>query len=100
MSTDRQKIADALSKLSPEERLRIEDLVLVKILRDANARDEARDPKGYRIVREHAEIVAAGIGPLSREAEVALRAAVADAARAILWEEADDGDVSLEEEDA
>jgi hypothetical protein len=84
MSTDRNEITEALSKLSPKERRAAEDLVLEKILRDANARDEARDPEGYRIVREHAETVAAAIGPLSREGEAALRAAMADVARAML----------------
>lgn len=90
---DPQGIREALPLLAPEQRLDVEDLVTAKILRDANARDEARDPEGARLVREHAEAVVAALpNPLPPGASEAVREALATVVRAILTEES--GDVS------
>lgn len=86
MSTDRIDILDALAKLSPAERLRLEDMVVQAILRDDDARREAADPVGYREATEAAEAFARtlGDGPLSPEAREGLRRACAEMAREVL----------------
>ncbi len=86
MCVDRQKIAETLANLTPQERAEVEDLVASKVLREASAREEARDPEGYRQRREHAEAVASAIGPLPPGAEEAVREALAKVVRAILAE--------------
>ena len=49
MSADRNVIADVLSRLSPHERADVESLVLEAVLRNANARNFARDPERHRL---------------------------------------------------
>lgn len=73
-----------VASLPPEERRRLEDLAVEAVLREANAQDEARDPAGYQVAREHAEEVARAIGPVPPEAEEAVRIALAEVARHIL----------------
>ena len=84
MSTDRNVIADVLSRLSPQERGDVEDLVLEAVLRNANARNFARDPERHRLAEEHAREVVAALGPIPPEAAEKVRAAWATAARALL----------------
>ena len=80
-----------LAALSPEERLRLEELAVNSILDEEHRRRREANPEGYRVVDEHAEAcVAAVFGappmPLSPEAEAALRVALAECARGILAE--------------
>lgn len=84
MSTDRNEIADRLSKLSPQERADVEDLVLEAVLRNANARNFARDPERHRQAEEHARVVVAAIGSVPPEAEAKIRSAWASVARDLL----------------
>lgn len=84
MFTDRNEIADRLSKLSPQERADVESLVLEKVMRDATERDRARDPERHRQAEEHARVVVAAIGSVPPEAEEALRSAWTAVARDLL----------------
>ena len=84
MSTDRNVIADVLSRLSPQERGDVEDLVLEAVLRNANARNFARDPERHRLAEEHARDVVAALGPIPPEAAEKVRAAWASVARDLL----------------
>ena len=84
MSTDRNEIADRLSKLSPHERGDVEDLVLEAVLRNANARNFARDPERHRLAEEHAREVVAALGPIPPGAEAKIRSAWASVARDLL----------------
>ena len=84
MSTDRNVIADVLSRLSPHERGDLEDLVLEAVLRNANARNFARDPERHRQAEEHAREVVAALGPIPPEAAEKVRAAWASVARDLL----------------
>ena len=86
MFSDAQKIRETLDALSPQERADVESLVLEKVIRDANARDEARDPERYRLAEEHARIVAAALlaNPLPPGAEEKIRTAWTAVARDLL----------------
>jgi hypothetical protein len=84
MSTDRNEIADRLSKLSPQERADVESLVLEKVFRDASERERARDPERHRLAEEHARDVVAALGPIPPEAAEKVRAAWASVARDLL----------------
>lgn len=84
MFTDRNEIADRLSKLSPQERADVEDLVLEAVLRNANARNFARDPERHRQAEEHAREVVEALGPVPPEAEDALRTAWTAIARDLI----------------
>ncbi len=86
MFANRNVIADVLSRLSPHERGAVEDLVLEAVLRNANARNFARDPERHRLAEEHARVVVAAIGSVPPEAEEALRSAWASVARDLLEE--------------
>lgn len=86
MSTDRNEIADRLSKLSPQERADVESLVLEKVMRDATERDRARDPERHRQAEEHARDVVAALGPIPPEAAEKIRAAWTAVARDLLEE--------------
>ena len=84
MSANRNVIADVLSRLSPHERADVEDLVLEAVLRNANARNFARDPERHRLAEEHAREVVEALGPVPPEAEDALRTAWTAIARDLL----------------
>ena len=84
MSTDRNEIADRLSKLSPQERADVEDLVLEMVFRDASERERARAPERHRQAEEHARDVVAALGPIPPEAAEKVRAAWASVARDLL----------------
>jgi len=83
-----------LSKLPPQERRDVEDLVFELVFRETNAREQASDPEGYRQRREHAEAVVAAIGPVPPGAASAIREAWATVARSILKGEVDDAGTS------
>lgn len=91
MSADRIDIAAALSKLPPQERRVVEDLVLEKVLREASAQEQASNPAAYRLKREHVDAIVEAIGAVPSEAEEAVRVAWREAARHILAGE--EGDV-------
>jgi len=91
MTDTQTDLAVLLSTLSPEERLRLEDLAVASILDEEHRRRREANPEGYRVVDEHAEAcVKAILGdppmPLSPEAEAALRVALAQCAQGILAE--------------
>ena len=92
MCADRIDIAAALSKLPPQERRDVEDLVLELVVRQADAEEQAADPTGFRLRREHAEEIARAIlgDRLPPGAASAIREAWAVAARSLL--EGEEGD--------
>ena len=87
MPTDRIDSTAMLARLTPEERLRLEDLRLEMAVRRDRARRPALPPAAEKLIREHADAFVAAVGPLTREGAAAVRVAWREMARGILERE-------------
>lgn len=92
MNDRTNNILSALPKLTPEERLRLEDLVVARVLDEEHERLRATNPRAAEVAERDARAFVEAVGPLTPEAAEKVRRACAECALSVLAERNGTGD--------